>query len=100
MREHCKRRMGYPLSSWNTVSYSGVAASDILTFSREPEGACCEGRDSPQVQRDRGPLRVRCDLEDPLDEAGTASRNLQQLPPVLHGAPEADRHRRTRGAVH
>ena len=50
--------------------------------------------------RHRGALRLRSDLEDPLHQAGAAPRNLQQLPPVLHGPPEADRHRGPRRAVH
>ena len=35
-----------------------------------------------------------------VDEAGAAPGNLQHVPPVLHGPPEADRHRRPRRAVH
>ena len=45
-------------------------------------------------------MRVRRDVEDALDQAGAAPRDLQQLPPVLHGPPEADRHRRPRRALH
>ena len=54
----------------------------------------------PKYLRGGGALRVRRDLEDALDEAGAAPRNLQQLPSVLHGPAEAGRHGRPRGAVH
>src|SRR5947208_647127 len=59
-----------------------------------------EGRDSSEIQRGRGSLRVRQYVQDALDQAGAASRNLLGLPSVLHGAPEADRYRRTRRALH
>src|SRR5207249_6587726 len=55
---------------------------------------------SPEVSRRRGPLRLRGDLENALDEARAAPRNLQQLSPVLCGPAEAGRHRGTRGALH
>src|SRR6185436_20736332 len=71
-----------------------------MGVSREPEGACCEARDSSEVSRHRSALRLRRDLEDAVDQAGTASRNLQQLPSVLHRPPEAGGHRRTGRALH
>src|SRR5262245_54137567 len=43
---------------------------------------------------------MRCEMEDALDQARAAPRNLLELPPVLHGQAEADRHRRPRRAVH
>ena len=54
----------------------------------------------PKYSRRRGALRVRRDLEDPLDQARAAPRNLLELPPVLHRPAEAARHRRPRRAVH
>ena len=54
----------------------------------------------PKYSRSRSPLRVRQHVQDALDQARAAPRNLQRLPPVLHGPPEADRHRRPRRAVH
>src|SRR5207244_13255406 len=36
---------------------------------------------------------VREQLRDPIDEAGDPRRDLLGLPPVLHGATEAGRHR-------
>ena len=56
--------------------------------------------DSPEVPRRRGALRLRRDLEDPVDQAGAAPRNLLELPPVLHGQAEAARYRRPRRALH
>src|SRR5713101_5474471 len=39
-------------------------------------------------------------MEDALDEARVAPRNLLELPPVLHRSPEAHRHGRPRRAAH
>ena len=72
----------------------------IIFFSTRPEGADSEGRDSPEVSGGRGSLRVRQHVQDALDQARTAPRNLLRLPSVLHRPPEADRHRRPRRAVH
>ena len=72
----------------------------IISFSTSPEGADSEGRDSPEVPRGRGSLRVRQHVQDALDQTRAAPRNLLRLPSVLHRAAEADRHRRPRRAVH
>src|SRR5580765_3128470 len=71
-----------------------------MGFSRKPEGARCEGSDSSEVSRCDGALRVRGLVEDPLDEARTASGNLLELPSVLYRPTEADRHGRPRRTLH
>jgi hypothetical protein len=43
---------------------------------------------------------VRQHVQDAVDQARAASGNLLGVPPVLHGPPEADRHRRARRPVH
>src|SRR5579885_3365287 len=43
---------------------------------------------------------MRRDVEDPLDQARAAPRDLLELPPVLHRPPEADRYRGPGRAVH
>src|SRR5262245_33726225 len=45
-------------------------------------------------------MRLRQYLEDPVDQAGAAPRNLLELPPVLHRPAEAHRHGRPGRAVH
>src|SRR5204863_922458 len=69
-------------------------------FTRFVQGVPSEGRHSPEVSRSRGPLRMRRDVEDAIDQERAAPRDLLELPPVLHRPAEADRHRRPRGAVH
>src|SRR5262249_23740673 len=64
------------------------------------QGARCEGRHPPEVQGSRGPLRLRGDVEDALDQAGAAPRNLLELPPVLYRPAEADRYRGTSRALY
>src|SRR6185369_12531810 len=59
-----------------------------------------EGRDSSKVRRGRSSLRVRQHVQDTFDQARTAPRNLLGVPPVLHGSPEADRHRGTGRALY
>src|SRR5207248_1070404 len=59
-----------------------------------------EGRHPSQVSRGRRALRLRGDVEDPLDQTRAASRDLLELSSVFHWPSEADRYRGPRGAVH
>jgi len=43
---------------------------------------------------------MRQHVQDAFDQARTAPRNLLGVPPVLHGSPEADRHRGTGRALY
>src|SRR6187200_407525 len=81
-------------------SVSVTYGCGILGVYRSPQGERCEGRDSSQVPRHRGALRLRCDVADPVDQAGAPPRDLQQLPPVLHGPPEAHRYGRPRRTLY
>src|SRR5207249_3771139 len=74
------------------------ALQGIILVSTDTQGARCEGSHPPEVLRRRGALRVRGDVEDAVDQAGAAPRNLLELPPVLHGQAEAARYRRPRRA--
>src|SRR5437660_6257321 len=71
-----------------------------MGFCQDPEGARCEGRHSSEVPRRRGQMRLRRDMEDPVDQARAAPRNLLELPSVLYRQAEADRHRGPRRAVY
>src|SRR5450759_1944443 len=59
-----------------------------------------EARYSSEVQGNRRAVRVRGDLEDPVDQGRASPGNLLAVPPVLHRPPETDRHRGPRGTVH
>src|SRR5262245_50250086 len=65
-----------------------------------PKGARCEGQCSPEVSRSRSAVRVRRELEDPVDQAAAAPGNMLELQAVLHGPPEDDRHGRPRRAIY
>ena len=53
----------------------------------------------PQYDDGDRSLHVRQRVRDALHQAGAARRDLLELPSVLHGPPEADRHRRPRRAL-
>src|SRR5438093_12991737 len=82
----------------NTSSEGPLATRLIyLAFA---QGVGCERRHPPEVSRGRGSVRLWGDLEDALDQARAAPRNLLELPPVLHRPAEAHRHGRARGTLH
>ena len=67
-------------------------------------GRCYPGRAmKADIHPDYVLATVHCscgnDVPDALDEARAARRDLLELPPVLHGQAEADRHRRPRRAL-
>src|SRR5512146_141254 len=72
----------------------------IIEVSCKLKGVRREGRHSSEVLRCRGALRMRSDLEDAVDQARAAPRDLLELPPVFHRPSEADRYGRPCGAVH
>src|SRR5712691_13499491 len=60
-----------------------------------------EARNPSRVQGRQRPLRLRGDLDHEVDEGpGAASRDLLQLPSLLHREAEAHRLRRPGGALH
>ena len=52
-----------------------------------------EDRNSPQLRRGSRALHVRQRVHHPLDPVRDPRRDLLRVPPVLHGSPEAGRHR-------
>ena len=60
----------------------------------QPKESAVKEAIHPRVPRRRGPLRVRGNVEDPLDQARAAPGNLLELPSVFHRPAEADRYRR------
>src|SRR6266705_1552240 len=48
-----------------------------------------EARNPPRVPEHARPLRLRRDLDDPLDQEGAAPRDLLELPSVFYGQTEA-----------
>src|SRR5438067_4992690 len=58
-----------------------------------------EGRHPPRVRDRHSALRVREHVHDAFYEAGTARRDLLELPSVLYRQAEARRHGRAGGAV-
>src|SRR6266496_2967863 len=59
-----------------------------------------EARNPPRVPEHAGPLRLRRDLDDPLDQERAAPRNLLELPSLLYGQTEAHRRRRSGRTFH
>ena len=88
-----------PSSAWSRrLRARRIWYNDLFPL-RVKEPAVKEGI-HPEVPRDRGAVRVWRDVEDPIDQAGAAPRNLQQLPSVLHRPAEAGRHGRPGRALY
>src|SRR4051794_6647477 len=75
-------------------------AGGILEVSLGPEGVRRERSYPPQILRCRGPMRLRRDLDHPVDQAGTAPGNLLELPSVLHRTAKAARYGRPHRALY